>query len=262
MFDCSSGLAQWVRNVFHFKSLRKSERKSSESASSNPQSVHVQTNTEKSTSTESLDSGFIELSESSSSSSLKSILRQNVDNTTGIDPKKKVSICAPPSPTKQAGGRRERGEAVVCSDKEELLSASPAQPAIRNISAQIDKIISASKVKLVSQYPELRPSIELMFEKELDRRLASLSPNKIAELLYSLRVILFCPPQQDQDIIINKIIDLLVAVTNTLKLGNLHEECQRMCSVCKSDKYYQNPEFYWTHAQTLMISVWSRIIVL
>ena len=260
MFHCS-GLAQWLRNVFHIKSQRKKERKSSEAASSDSHSLPDQDNAEKSTSTESLDSGFIELSESSSSFSLKSILRQNVNNTTGIDPKKKVSICAPLSSKNVRGERGGRGEVVVCSDKQELLS-DLAPPVISNVSFQIDKILSAAKLKLVAQHPELRPSIELLFEKELDLRLASLSSKKIAELLYSLRIILFCPPQQDLDIIINKITDLLVAVTNTLKLEDLYEECLKLWSVCKSGKYYQNPEFYWTHAQTLMISVWCNIIVL
>ena len=254
MFDCSSGLAQWLRDIFLFKSKRKSEeRKSSVSASSMTYSLPEQATREKTTSTESLDSGFIELSESSSSFSLKSILRQSGNNTAGIDPKKKVSICTPEN---TSGGR---GKIVVCNDKEEILSDISAS-AISNVSSQIDKIITASKVKLVDQFPELKPSIELLFEKDLDRRLASLSTKKIAQLLY--RVILFCPPQQNQDIIINKIIDLLLAVTMTMKLEGLHEECLAMWLACKSSKYYENTEFYWTHAQTLMISVWCKIIVL
>ena len=233
---------------------------SSETTSSNFHSLPVEANAEKSRSTESLDSGFIELSESSSSFSLKSILRQNVNNTTGIDPKKKVSICVPLSSKNLRGGRRERGAVVVCNDKEEMVS--DPTPVISNVSSQINEIISASKEKLVVQHPELRSSIELLFKKDLDMQLISLSTKKIAELLYSLRVILFCPPQQHQDIIINKIIDLLVAVTNTLKLEDLYEECLKMWSVCKSGKYYQNTEFYWEQAQTLMISVWCKIIVL
>ena len=261
MFNCSLGLTQWLRKIFHFKSQRKNERKSSESAISNLHFLpYHQTNAEKSTSTESLDSGFIELSESFSSFSLKSILRQN-DKTTGIDPKKQVSICTPLSSKNVSGRRKERGEVMVCNDKKELVLDFSA-PVISNVSSQIKKIVSASKAKLVIQYPELRPSIDILFEMELEMRLANLTPKKIAELLSSLRVILFCPPQQDQDIILNKIIDLLVAVSNTLMLEDLYEECLKMWSVCKSGQYYQNTEFYWTHVQTLMIKVWCNIIVL
>ena len=260
MFHCS-GLVEWLRNVFEFKSQRKRERKSSEAARSNSHSLPDEAHAEKSTSTESLDSGFIELSESSSSFSLKSILRQNVNNTTGIDPKKKVSICAPASSNSLRGGRRERGAVVVCKDKEEMVSDIPT-PLISDVSSQITEIISASKEKLVAQHPELRSSIEVLFEKDLDLQLISLSSKEIADLFYSLRVILFCPPPQHQDIIINKIIDLLVALTNTFKLEDQYEECLEMWSACKSGKYYQNSEFYWTQAQTLTISVWCKIIVL
>ena len=249
MFDCSSGLGQCLKNLFHF---RNSYRKSSESASSDHYSIIDRSNNEKSTSTETLDSGFIELSKSSSSFSLKSILRQNVCSTTGIDPQKKVSICVPLSPKKLGGGRKGLCEMVVCNNKEELEANIPT---VRNISSQINRIILTSKVKLIDQYPDLKTSIELLFEKKLEMQLTSLSSDKIAEFLYSLRVILFCPPQQQQDIIITKIIDLLLAVTKRLKLENLYEECLKMWSVYQSGKYYKNTEFYWAHTQTLMISV-------
>ena len=146
---------------------------------------------------------------------------------------------------------------VMCNNKEELEANIPT---VRNISSQINRIILTSKVKLIDQYPDLKTSIELLFEKKLEMEFAILSSDRIAELLYSLRVILFYPPQQHQDIIITKIIDLLVAVTNRLKLENLYEECLKMWSVCQSGKYYKNTEFYWSHTQTLLISVWCKII--
>ena len=115
MYDCS-GIAQWLRR-----------RKRVERKSSDP------TRTEQSSSNESLDSGFVELSETSSSISLKSILRQHVNNTTGVDPKKKVSICAPTSPKSLSrtrfiiykGETHKTSSEKVPSDREEEAGVGP-----------------------------------------------------------------------------------------------------------------------------------------
>ena len=145
-------------------------------------------------------------------------------------------------------------------DKEGQL-ADP--PALLDISAQISQMLDSCKSCLMDLYPHLSPSIDLLFAPDLSLLLSDLSSNKIAELIYSLRVLLFSPPPRYRDIIINKVMELLVSVTKTLELVPLHGECEMMCEeVCKSGKYYQNSEFYWAHAQTLMISVWCKIILL
>ena len=64
---------------------------------------------------------------------------------------------------------------VVCNNKEELEANIPT---VRNISSQINRIILTSKVKLIDQYPDLKTSIELLFEKKLEMQLASLSSDR------------------------------------------------------------------------------------
>ena len=253
MVDCSSGLARWLRSVVNI------ERKDSV-VTTEPDT------TDTSSSQESLDSGFVELSETSSSFSLKSILRQNVNNTTGGDPKKKVSICAPTSPRSVShkrmtnkGVKNTISSQLVLNDKAGNLAEPPA---LMDVSAQIKKMVEDCRSSLNDLYPQLTSSIEVLFEADISVRLASLSSNKIAELLHSLRVLLFSPPALHRDIVINKVMALLVAVTRSLQLEDLHQECVKMCEVCQSGHYYQHTDFYWTHGQTLLISVWCRIILL
>ena len=125
---------------------------------------------------------------------------------------------------------------------------------------------------------------------------------KVANLLHSLRQIMFQPTDLYQDIVVTKVIinpmyseksnltsssyflkvmDLLVMVTEILHLKDLQIQCQELKVDCQSTRYtrlllltennivfwficrfYLDPDLYWVAVQGLLISVWFQILFL
>jgi len=220
-------------------------------------------------SVESIDSGFVEsipesISSSESNYSTKSILRQH--HSVVGDRKKKVSINAPESPVCSQKPRkriRMRAQKIISqSCSEESVNDVALSGSKLNISSQITCIIDAAKQYLLHQHPHLADSLQILFINNAENQLSSLSPQQIAKLLHSLKMILFSPPDQYQDIIITRVMQLLITVSKILHLDDLLEECEHVSRECYSSNFYQDPDNYWRQVQTCLISVWCRILVL
>ena len=178
MLDWTSNVIYRIRKVLHINKSQKVAGNSIEAA---------QVIVEKSDSKESIDSGFVDSSsgsvhESQSSSTLssKSILRQSIGSDTTSEVKKKVSICAPASPETNSKkfsrtGRRMKMQKITQAPR----SCSPCPANKLDISDQIRDIIEAAKKYLISQNPRLTQSIELLFTPNMKSYLQDLSPHQV-----------------------------------------------------------------------------------
>ena len=179
MLDWTSNVIHRIRKVLHINKSQKVVSGNSIEA--------AKVIAEKSDSKESIDSGFVDSSpgsvhESQSSSTLssKSILRQSFGQDTTSEVKKKVSICAPASPETASKklsrtGRRMKLQKVTQRPR----SCSPCGANKLDISDQIRDIIEAAKKYLMNQNPRLTESIELLFTSNMKSYLEDLTPHQV-----------------------------------------------------------------------------------
>ena len=191
------------------------------------------------------------LSDQDSLKPIRPIIRQVYPSTTQPRPtsqsiKKKVSIILPsqlqPHPFLTA-------KKVTQTDSNH-----------HNISPQVRWMKTEAKQHLLIQHPHIRASVELLFHGEFKTILVELTSNEVADLLFSLRTILFTPPVIFKDLVVNQILELLLHVTDMLHLTDLQKKCLEVSGRCRSRQFYSDTDTCWTDVQTLLVCAWCCML--
>ena len=129
-----------------------------------------------------------------------------------------------------------------------------------NISPQVRWMKTEAKQHLLIQHPHIRASVELLFHGEFKTILVELTSNEVADLLFSLRTILFTPPVIFKDLVVNQILELLLHVTEMLHLTDLEKKCLEVAGRCRSRQFYSETATCWTDVQTLLVCAWCCML--
>ena len=187
-----------------------------------------------------------------SSKPIKSIIRQVYPSTripcqASRSIKKKVTIRLPSDPSLTP---------KIVSCHEEL----PHHKICQNISSQVERMKTEASKYLVAEHPDIKDSLEVLFDEKHKTILEELSCSGVEDLLFSLRTIIFHPLAKFKDLVINQVLDLLLHVTDLYLLPDLREKCLEVSGRLRSRHFYSDTDTCWADAQTVMVWVWCRVL--